>query len=99
MNTLKYDEKREYARTTVDCEMTYKRVDSGHIKSGHCTSLSGAGVAFIADCSYAAGLAMEIKVFARAIAATPICAFIEVLRSVPQKERTFLIAATIKILK
>ena len=46
---LKYDEKRDYIRMDVDCEITYKLADSDSVKMGRCICLSGAGVSFITE--------------------------------------------------
>ncbi|KAF3978361.1 MAG: PilZ domain-containing protein [Methylococcales symbiont of Iophon sp. n. MRB-2018] len=93
-----YDKKHDYIRMDVNCEVTYKMIDSTEIKTGRCTSLSGASVSFITDCSYDAGLAMEIKILLKN-SVTPITAFIEVIRSTSQKNSSFEVAATIKSLK
>ncbi len=96
---LEYDEKRDYIRMDVDCDITYKMADSDIVKTGHCTSLSGAGVSFITECSYDTGLAMEINVLPKNSVTPPMTAFIEVVRSSPQDNGSFEIAATIKSLK
>jgi hypothetical protein len=96
---LEYEEKRDYIRMDVDCEMTYKLADSDEVKKGHCTSLSGAGVSFIADSSYDAGLAMEVKILPKNSVTPSMTAFIEVVRSTPQDGGSFEIAASIRSLK
>jgi hypothetical protein len=96
---LEYDEKRDYIRMDVDCEITYKMADSDDTKTGHCTSLSGAGVSFITECAYDSGLAMEIKVLPKNSVTPPMTAFIEIVRSIPQGDDSFEVAATIKSLK
>ncbi len=96
---LEYEEKRDYIRMDVDCEMTYKLADSDEEKKGHCTSLSGAGVSFIADSSYDTGLAMEVKILPKNSVTPSMTAFIEVVRSTPQDDGSFEIAASIKSLK
>ena len=96
---LEYDEKRDYIRMDVDCEVTYKLADSDIVKSGRCTSLSGAGVSFIADTAYDAGLAMEINVIPQKSVTPSMTAFIEVVRSIPQEDGSFEVAATIRSLK
>lgn len=96
---LAYDEKRDYIRMDVDCEISYKLADSGPVKTGRCTSLSGAGISFIADSSYKAGLAMEINIIPQNTSTPPMTAFIEVVRSTPSKGTSFEIAASIKSLK
>lgn len=96
---LEYDEKRDYIRMDVDCEITYRMADSDTTKTGRCISLSGAGISFIAECAYDTGLAMEVKVLPKNSVTPPMTAFIEVVRSVPQENGEYEIAATIKSLK
>ncbi len=96
---LEYNEKRDYIRMDVDCEITYKLADSDTVYTGNCTSLSGAGVSFISESSYDIGLAMEIKVLPKNSVTPPMTAFIEVVRCIPQENGSFEIAASIKSLK
>lgn len=96
---LEYDEKRDYIRMDVDCDISYKLADSNETKSGHCTSLSGAGISFIADNAYDAGLAMEVNIIPKNASTPPMTDFIEVVRSTASDDGTFEIAASIKSLK
>ena len=96
---LEYDEKRDYVRTNVNCDITYKLADSTTEKTGNCTSLCGAGVSFIADSAYGIGLAMEIKVLPKNSDSASMTAYIEVLRSVHLDDDSFEIAGSIKSLK
>ncbi|MCK4842318.1 MAG: PilZ domain-containing protein [Methylococcales bacterium] len=94
-----YDEKRDYIRMGIDCNLTYRLADSDIIKTGRCTSLSGAGVSFITDSHYDSGLAMEINILPENSTTAPMAAFIETVRSTPQQDGSFEIAASIKSLK
>jgi len=96
---LEYDEKRDYIRMDVDCDISYKLADSDGIKTGHCTSLSGAGISFIADNAYDTGLAMEVNIIPKNSSTPPMTAFIEIVRSTPYEGDSFEIAASIKSLK
>ena len=96
---LDYDEKRDYIRMEVDCEITYKLADSDTFKTGRCISLSGAGVSFIADTAYDVGLAMEVNIIPKSAVTPSMTAFIEVVRSIPKDDGTFEVAASIKSLK
>jgi len=96
---LEYDEKRDYIRMDVDCDISYKLADSNETKTGHCISLSGAGISFIAESSYATGLAMEINIIPKNASTPPMTAFIEIVRSTSQDDGSFEIAASIKSLK
>jgi hypothetical protein len=96
---LEYDEKRNYIRMEIDCEVTYRLADSDQLHHGRCSSISGAGVAFIADRAFEPGKAMEINVIPQNTVTPSMTAFIEVLRSTQQANGNYEIAATIKSIK
>lgn len=96
---LTHDEKRDYIRMEVDCDITYKLASSNQTKTGRCTTLSGAGVSFIADQAFAAGLAMEVSIIPKTAITPPMTAFIEVVRSVKHDDDQYEIAAAIKSIK
>ena len=96
---LTHDEKRDYIRMEVDCDITYKLANSNDIKTGRCTTLSGAGVSFMADQSFDAGLAMEVSIIPKTAITPPMTAFIEVVRSVKREDNQYEIAAVIKSIK
>ncbi len=96
---LTYDEKRDYYRMDVDCEITYRPADSDQVKTGKCLNLSGAGVSFIADQGFDIGLAMEVSVLPKTSITPPMTAFVEVVRSVKHGNGSYEIAASIKSIK
>ena len=96
---LEYDEKRNYIRMEMDCDVTYKLADSDELYHGRCSSISGAGVSFIADRAFDAGKAMEINVIPKSTVTPSMTAFIEIIRSTQQDNGSYEIAATIKSIK
>jgi hypothetical protein len=96
---LEYDEKRDYIRMDIACDITYRLADSETVYQGRCTSISGAGVSFIGEQPIAAGKAMEITVLPAKSITPPMIAFIEVVRSTRQADGRFEIAAAIKSIK
>ena len=96
---LTHDEKRDYIRMEVDCDVTYKPVSSSNIKTGRCTTLSGSGISFIADQAYEAGLAMEINVIPKTNITPPMAAYVEVVRCSRRGDNEYEIAASIKSIK
>lgn len=96
---LGYDEKRNYIRMEIDCDVTYRLADSDELHHGHCSSISGAGVSFIADRFFDPGKAMEINVIPQNSLTPPMTAFIEVIRSTQQDDGSYEVAATIKSIK
>lgn len=96
---LNHDEKRDYIRMDVDCDITYKLANSSELSTGKCVTLSGAGVSFIADRPFDTGLAMEVSILPKTQITPPMTAFIEVVRSVKQGDGSYEIAASIKSIK
>jgi hypothetical protein len=96
---LEYDEKRNYIRMEIDCDITYKLADSDEIFQGRCSSISGAGVSFIAEQFFVPGKAMEINIVPRSPVTPPMTAFIEVVRTTKQDDNHYEIAASIKSIK
>lgn len=96
---LTHDEKRDYIRMDVDCDISYKPANSSASKLGKCTTLSGAGVSFIADQAFDVGLAMEVSITPKSSITPPMTAYIEVVRSVKLDDDQFEIAASIKSIK
>lgn len=96
---LTHDEKRDYIRMDVDCDITYRAADSDEIKVGRCLTLSGAGVSFIAERAFDIGAAMEVSIIPKTSITPPMTAFIEVVRSVKQADAGYEIAASIKSIK
>lgn len=95
---LEYDEKRNYIRMEVDCDITYKSAGSGEVFQGRCSSLSGSGLSFTSDTFFASGKALEINIIPSS-ATPPMTAFVEVVRSVKKEDGTYEIAASIKSIK
>lgn len=91
-----YNEKRDYVRINIDCDIIYKIVGSTVKKTGHCTDLSGGGISFSSECAYNPGLAMEIKVLPKNSITLSLTAFVEVVRSQKQADNSFKIAAITK---
>jgi hypothetical protein len=96
---LHRDEKRNYGRMRLDCDITFKLADTAEIYCGRCTSISGSGVSFIADRSIDQGKALQITVKPKHSTTPSITAFIEVLRTTRQADNHYEIAAIIKSIK
>jgi hypothetical protein len=96
---LEYDEKRNYIRMEIDCDITYKLAGSDELFNGRCSSLSGAGVSFITDQFFSPGIAMEVNITPRNSLTPPMTAFIEIVRATKQEENQYEIAASIKSIK
>lgn len=96
---LTHDEKRNYIRMNVDCDISYRPADSQQIKMGKCITLSGAGVSFVTDTPFEVGVAMEISITPKSTITPPMTAYIEVVRCEKLDDDQFEIAATIQSIK
>ncbi len=96
---LGYDEKRSFIRMEIDCDITYKLAGSDELHQGRCSSISGAGVSFIADRFFDPGKAMEINVIPKNTVTPPMTAFIDVIRSTEIAGGSYEIAGIIKSIK
>ncbi|MGZ5007655.1 MAG: PilZ domain-containing protein [Methylobacter sp.] len=96
---LEYDEKRNYIRMEIDCDITYRLAGSDQLHHGRCSSISGAGVSFIAEQPFDPGKAMEVNVIPKNTLTPSMTAFIEVIRSTRQDDGHYEIAGTIKSIK
>jgi len=96
---ITHDEKRDYIRMDVDCDVTYKLADSSQTRTGRCTTLSGAGVSFIAEQAFDLGSAMEISIHPKSTITPPMTSFIEVVRCLRLEDGSFEIAGTIQSIK
>ncbi|WP_347989162.1 PilZ domain-containing protein [Methylomonas sp. AM2-LC] len=96
---LNIDEKRDFIRMDVDCDITYKPADSTMNKTGRCTTLSGAGLSFIAEELFEVGLAMEVSILPKSALTPPMTAYIEVVRTTDLADGKYEIAAIIKSIK
>ena len=98
-NMLEADEKRHYLRMNLNCDLTYKQVDSDRVYHGRCTSLSGAGLSFVSEIPFEAGKGLEIHLLPKNAMTQPMTAFVEALRCTELKKGSYEIAATIKSIK
>ena len=96
---LGYDEKRNYIRMEINCDLTYRLAGSDELYHGRCSSISGAGVSFITDRFFDPGKAMEINVIPKNNITPSMTAFIEIIRTTPQEDGSYEVAATIKSIK
>jgi hypothetical protein len=95
---LEYDEKRNYIRMKMDCDITYKLAGTDKFFRGRCSSLSGSGLSFLSDELFAPGKALEINIIPSSVT-PPMTAFVEVVRAMKKEDDKYEIAASIKSIK
>lgn len=96
---IDYDEKRNFMRMTMNCDLSFKPADSDQQHQGRCTSLSHTGISFIADHSLEVGNSLQISVTPENAITPPMTAFIEIVRCSKRQEGDYEIAGSIKSIK
>jgi hypothetical protein len=79
--------------------MSFRLAGKDDTHEGFCINISGSGVLFDAEGPLAKGTAVEIHLIPQRGMATPLTAFIEVLRCVPTDAGQYRIAGAIKGIK
>lgn len=87
--TREYDEKRDFIRIDIDCEIIFKQIDeSGIIQEeliGQVSNLSGRGLMFISDTEVEKNSMFEINVKPANILTPSLHANVKVVRVVKQR--------------
>lgn len=95
---LTHDEKRKSQRIQVKNSLSYKLVDTVKEYEGLCTSISGAGMSFIAEHSINPGKGLEVHLILEKMVSPPMTAFVEVVRCTELDQKEYEIAARIQSL-
>ena len=80
-----YDEKRDFIRINVDCEMTYKLPGTPDTKSGKVTNLSGRGMMFITAEALDVESVVEVRIIPEKNITPPLHANVRVVRVAKQR--------------
>jgi len=92
-----YDEKRDFIRVDVDCEILFRETDSETEETGHVANLSGRGMMFIADRELKKESIVEVKIKPSNVLTPPLHANVRVVRVVKQRHHDgYEIGAVIK---
>ncbi len=75
-----YEEKRDYIRMTVDCEVSFKELEGSAEEQGRAKNLSGRGVLFQVGHELKIGSMLELSVLSSNNAVSPLNALVEVVR-------------------
>lgn len=96
--TREYDEKRDFIRIDIDCEVTYKKLDSNEeIKTGQVANLSGRGMMFISDDELEKDILLEVNIKPKNILTPALHANVKVVRVIKQRHANgYEIGAVIK---
>ncbi len=91
-----YDEKRDYRRMVVDCEVQYRNLSTGETGIGQGKDLSAKGILFISAQPIKAGTELEIQIEPDRALVPPLHAVVDVVRSSEGGPGCFLIGASIR---
>jgi len=87
--TREYDEKRDFIRIDIDCEIVYKNSDSEgsaeEESTGQVSNLSGRGLMFISDTELEKNITLEINIKPSNILTPSLHANVKVVRVVKQR--------------
>ncbi len=96
---LEYNEKRDFIRMNVECEVKFKLPGQTDTQTGICTSLSGSGMSLQSDQPFAVGLALEVILAPKTAITPPMHAFVEIVRCQATDDGRYDIGAVIKTIK
>ena len=99
--TREYDEKRDFIRIAIDCEIAYKTIDEegkvGDEIIGQVVNLSGRGLMFICDAELEKNSMLEIMIKPSNVLTPSLHANVKVVRVIKQRhEDGYEIGAVIK---
>ena len=96
--TREYDEKRDFIRIDIDCEIVFKKVDSDEeAVTGRVANLSGRGMMFISDTELEKNCVLEVNIKPSNILTPPLHANVKVVRVIKQRhDEGYEIGAVIK---
>ena len=77
---LNHNEKRDFIRMTVDCQVTYHEVGVNEVHTGNTKNLSGKGILFLAAREIPIGTVLDINVSPDNDVTPPLDAIVEVVR-------------------
>lgn len=87
--TREYDEKRDFIRIDVDCEIVFKKLDSddpaAEEQTGQVANLSGRGMMFISDTELEKNIFLEVNLKPKNILTPSLHANVKVVRVIKQR--------------
>ncbi len=84
--TREYDEKRDFIRIDIDCDIEFKKVDSSEdVLIGKVANLSGRGMMFISEVELEKDITLEINIKPSNILTPALHANVKVVRVIKQR--------------
>ena len=84
--TREYDEKRDFIRIDIDCEVTFKKLDSTEEEmTGQVANLSGRGMMFISEVELEKNIVLEVNIKPKNILTPSLHANVKVVRVIKQR--------------
>ena len=80
-----YDEKRDFIRVDVDCEILFKAEGAAQEESARLSNLSGRGMMFIAEREIPVDSSLEVRIQAENQVTSPLHAVVRVVRMAKQR--------------
>ena len=76
-----YDEKRDFIRVSVDCELTYRLDEGSPEETGLAQNLSGRGLMFLAPRELPIGEMLEVRITPQTDVTPPLHAMVKIVRA------------------
>jgi c-di-GMP-binding flagellar brake protein YcgR len=95
---VEFNERREYFRINVDCEIEYQLLNSDKVYKGRCTTLSGAGVSFVSNKLLKLDDELEMTIQSQHPATPPLRAHVRVVNVRSLEDKSFVISASMTVL-
>ena len=83
--TREYDEKRDFIRIDIDCEVIFKELGSKEEMTGRVANLSGRGMMFISEVELEKNIILEVKIDPENILTPALHANVKVVRVIKQR--------------
>lgn len=83
--TREYDEKRDFIRIDIDCEIVFNKPESEEKKTGRVANLSGRGMMFISAEEIEKNSIMEVRINPSNVLTPPLHANVKIVRVVKQR--------------
>ncbi len=90
-----YEEKRQFARSQMDCRLRYRLAGSGAYTEGACVNISGSDILFRGSLPLEAGRAAELRLASENKITPPLIVYIEVVRCEQSEDGDFRIAGRV----
>jgi c-di-GMP-binding flagellar brake protein YcgR len=96
---VEFDDRREYFRITVNCEIDCRLLETDETHQARCTTLSGSGISFVTHLALQPEMELEITIQSQLPLTPPMRVHAKVIRVNRIDEKTYEIGASTTVLQ